>query len=132
MVEPGYLLGPQGDEILIDTCTDVDLSRRGSTVTPPASASIRSIHGARPCGSIDGSAKHLLIAAAYAECPTRPVRVQPAGCTPDEAEYSRLRDGFILRVLTSLPDSYADMAPSVDPRLCPVGGHPPPLPRLRE
>ena len=29
VVEPGYLLGPQGDEILIDICIDVDLSRQG-------------------------------------------------------------------------------------------------------
>src|SRR4051794_5072174 len=28
-IDPGYLLGPQGDDILIDDCVTVDLSRQG-------------------------------------------------------------------------------------------------------
>ena len=124
VVEPGYLLGPQGDEILIDACVEVDLSVQGldgnaaSPCVDPVDPWCASVRVDRRVG------QRLFIAAAYAECPSRPVRVQPAGCGCDDAgcEYSRLRDGYVLRVLTSLPDSYAQMKPPVKPWLCPPGG----------
>jgi hypothetical protein len=124
VVEPGYLLGPQGDEILIDDCTEVDLSRQGldgnaaSPCVDPIDPWCSSVRVDRRVG------QRLFVAAAYAECPSRPVRVQPAGCGCDDAgcEYSRTRDGFMLRVLTALPDSYARMKPPVRPYVCPPGG----------
>jgi hypothetical protein len=124
VVEPAYLLSPQGDEILIDDCVKVDLSRQGLD----GNAASPCVEPVDPwCSSVRVDLRigqRLFIAAAYSECLTRPVRVQPAGCRCDDAscEYSRLRDGYVIRVLTSLPDSYAQMKPPVDPRLCLPGG----------
>ncbi len=124
VVEPGYLLGPQGDEILIDQCVQLDLSQQGldgnsaSSCVPPIDPWCSTTRVDLRIG------QQLFIAAAYNECLSRPVRVQPAGCGCDDAscEYSRLRDGYVISVLSSLPDSYSQMPPPVNPRLCPKGG----------
>ena len=124
VVEPGYLLGPQGDEILIDSCVQVDLSQQGldGNATSPCVTPVDPWCATTRVDLRIG--QQLFIAAAYAECLSRPVRVQPAGCGCDDAgcEYSRLRDGFVIRVLSSLPDSYAPMQPPVNPRMCIDGG----------
>ncbi len=126
VVEPGYILGPQGDEILIDTCVQVDLSQQGldgnaaSPCVPPVDPWCASTRVDLRIG------QQLFIAVAYAECLSRPVRIQPTGCGCEDAgcEYSRIRDGYVIRVLNSLPDSYANLyaQPPVNPRLCPPGG----------
>jgi hypothetical protein len=125
-IDPGYILGPQGDEILIDQVVTVDVSRRGldgnavtswNAAEDPWCTTVRVNPDIPQC---------LYIAVAYAECPTRPVRVQPAGCSCDGSacEYSRIRDGFVVRVLTQdeLPAFYSDMRPPVSPFLCPPTG----------
>ena len=55
----------------------------------------------------------IYLAVRYAECSTRPVRVPAGGCGCDlsECEYSRVRDGYAVRVLTQLPSSYANLRP---------------------
>ncbi len=123
-VEPGYVLGPQGDEILIDQEISVDLSQQGldgnavpcGEAADPWCASVR----------VDRKAGDTLyLAVAYAECYARPVRVQAAGCGCDgsDCEYSRVRDGFVLRALTQLPASYTNMqAPGDNPIACPQDG----------
>lgn len=124
VVEPGYVLGPQGDEILVDEPISVDLSRQGMDG-----------NAAMPCGDtldpwcsnvrVDRRAgETIYIAVAYAECPTRPVRVQPAGCGCDGGgcEYSRIRDSFVVRALSELPAGYANFQPPGDPFPCPIDG----------
>ena len=97
VVEPGYLLGPQGDEILIDSCVQVDLSRQGldgnaaSPCVPPVDPWCASTRVDLRIG------QQLFIAAAYAECLSRPVRVQPAGCGCDDAELRVFPDPRRLR-----------------------------------
>lgn len=102
---PGYAVGPQGDEICIDRCIDVDLK----TGAPEQPCSVR-----WPCPPLgeppvvkDGSAT-VYIAVRYAECFSRPVKVHPAGCGCDETgcEYSRVRDSYEIKVLWQLPDSH--------------------------
>ncbi len=123
-VEPGYVLGPQGDEILVDTCVDVDISRQaldGNAASSCADAVDPWCSGVR----VDRRAgDRLYVAVAYAECPSRPVRVQPAGCGCDggACEYSRVREGYVVRVLDRLPESYAHMSPPHSPLTCPKGG----------
>jgi hypothetical protein len=60
----------------------------------------------------------------------RPVRVQAAGCGCDGSacEYSRIRDSYVVRVLTTLPDSYRNMQAPVSPFDCPPAGEVRPCP----
>lgn len=102
---PGYAVGPQGDEIFIDRCIDVDL-KTGASEQP---CSVR--WPCPPIGEVpavrDGRAT-VYIAVRYAECFSRPVKVHPAGCGCDESgcEYSRVRDSYEIKVLWQLPDSH--------------------------
>lgn len=103
---PGYVVGPEGDEILIDRCVDVDLLL-GATPEP---CTVR--WPCPPVGEMPGTdrdkPRRAYIAVRYAECFSRPVKVHPAGCGCDETgcEYSRVRDAFEIKVLWSLPESH--------------------------
>ncbi|MBE2222367.1 MAG: hypothetical protein IAF02_12540 [Anaerolineae bacterium] len=116
VIEPGYILGPFGDEIMIDQEVKVDLCREsldGNAVSPcgdlldPWCSDVRVN---RRAGQV------LYVAVKYAECQSRPVRVQAngCGCNEQECEYSRIRDSFAVKVLTSLPSTYADPMPQPD------------------
>jgi len=131
-IDAGYVLGPRGDEIAIDTSFNVDLSQQdlaGNVALPcadpldPWCGSVRAVPPLR---------QTLYLAVAYAESETRAVRVQTAGCGCDggQCEFSRTRDGFVVRLLSALPASYAPMAPRLTGTDCPGGGvRPcPPLP----
>lgn len=102
---PGYLVGPQGDEILIDRCVDVDLKLGAE----PEPCTVR--WPCPPVGEMPGHNERnrkAYIAVRYAECHSRPVKVHPAGCGCDETgcEYSRIRESFEIKVLWSLPESH--------------------------
>lgn len=116
VIQKGYLLGPYGDEIVLDreicfdlrtrcfesssgdACTDIaDPLCPDQTITPQRAA------------------KPFYIAVRYKELPSRPVRVQPAGCGCDESqcEYSRWQDGYEICVLDNCPGSH-EKPPSLD------------------
>ena len=102
---PGYAVGPQGDEILIDCCVEVEL-KTGAEQQP---CSVR--WPCPPLGDVPATREGrttVYIAVRYAECFTRPVRVHPAGCGCDETgcDYSRVRDSFEIKVLWNLPESH--------------------------
>jgi hypothetical protein len=111
-VEPGYVLGPHGDEIVIGDRVEVDVCRED-------------LDGFAVCGDADRWCTDvradrtpdapLYLAVRYCERPTRPVRVMSCGCGCDdtECEYSRTRDGYVIKVLTELPDGYT--TPMVPP-----------------
>lgn len=116
IVEAGYLLGPYGDEIVLDSEVTVDLCREGldgNAVSPcgdlldPWCSDVRV--GRQP-------AQPLYLAVRYAECQARPVRTQSngCGCSEAECEYSRTRDSYAIKVLTTLPSTYADPMPQPD------------------
>jgi len=104
-VKPGYVLGPYGDEIVIDGEVTFDVCSQGPSLDP--------------CGGIDPwctdvrarrrEGQTLYLAIRATECDTRPVRVTACGCGCDDAEceYSRTRDSFELAALTELPDTYS-------------------------
>jgi hypothetical protein len=110
VVEPGYILGPYGDEIIIDQEVTVDLCREGldgNAVSPCANDLdpwCNDIRVNRQPG------QPLYVAVRYAECQSRPVRVHTngCGCNEGECEYSRIRDSYAVKVLTSLPESYSE------------------------
>jgi hypothetical protein len=111
-VQPGYVLGPQGDEIVVDGPLVVDLRREGLDGNVAGSCAEQSDPWCSGVQVARGLGAPLYLAVAYAECPSRPVRLQPAGCGCEDGqcEYSRIRDGFALRVLDALPASHAGLA----------------------
>jgi hypothetical protein len=102
-VTAGYILGPYGDEILIDREQIVDLRTCGHSGAAGE-------HGEPPdpwCADVYVKREPgpLYVAVRYTEMKSRPVRVQPAGCGCDDTqcEYSRCRDGYEICVLTDCP-----------------------------
>jgi hypothetical protein len=103
-VEKGYVLGPYGDEIIVDCGRTVDLRTSG----------VSGVTG-EPCIDVPDpwctqvfvtpTVTTLYIAVKYKQCMTRPVRVQPIGCGCDDTacEYSRWRDGYDIGVLQDCP-----------------------------
>jgi len=104
---PGYAVSPQGDEICIDQCIDVDL--KVGAEAQPCSVQWPCPPLGEPPVVRDGFAI-VYIAVRYAECFTRPVRLHPVGCGCDETgcEYSRIRESFEIKVLWHLPESHTN------------------------
>jgi hypothetical protein len=108
-VNVGYLLGPYGDEILIDEVVTVDLSARnadgdatnGCVPPDPWCAEVKVAPTAN---------QPVYLAIAYAEFPCSPVQVATSGCgcgcEETACEYSRLRDSYRIRILDTLPETY--------------------------
>ena len=117
LVEPGYLLGPYGDDIVIGGAVTVDLRNAGvegsSGETPEQSAA--DPWCSRVCPPREPGP--LYVAVRYRECKTRPVRVQPAGCgcEGEQCEYSRLRDGYEIGILDHCPASHQGDPPPFRP-----------------
>ena len=104
---PGYVVAPQGDDILINDCITFDL-QKGLPGCDPCSVTY-------PCPPQPANGRRnewtrAYLCIRYVECLTRPVRVHPAGCGCDEmdCEYSRIRESFELKLLWSLPESHVD------------------------
>jgi len=110
-VHPGYILGPYGDEIVIDRERVVDLRTEGliSVCGEPggemADPWCSDVFIRRQEGSGDIT---LYVAVKYNEVPTRPVRVQPAscGCGDTQCEFSRFCDGYEIGMLNDCPESH--------------------------
>src|SRR6476659_9760652 len=107
LVEPGYVLGPYGDEIVVDCPATFDLRSfgyEGGACPPPADPWCSEIRVERRPDQI------LYLAIRYDECLTRPVRTLAGcgcGCDDAECEYSRIRESFVLTALDALPPPYA-------------------------
>lgn len=111
-ISPGYVLDCDGNEILIPETVTYDLRRealngknvRGGYEDDPWCSDVPVD---RPIGET------VYLAVCYDECETRPVRIHPAGCGCDDAgcENSRIRETFVVKVLTRLPEAYRDMDP---------------------
>jgi hypothetical protein len=117
-VQPGYVLGPYGDEIVIGAGCEVSL--QGNVVgggDDPDDPWCTDVYVAQPDGP-------RYVAVRYREIKVRPVRAQPAGCGCDETscEYSRFRDGYEFGVLDACPPSHR---PSVTTDGNGVKGNPP-------
>jgi hypothetical protein len=108
VVETGYVLGPFGDEIVIADEVPIDICAEDLDGNATSGCGGGGDPWCRDVRVDRRSDQDLYIAIRYDECESRPIRVDPAGCGcgDDACEYSRIRDGFALRVLTELPDSY--------------------------
>jgi hypothetical protein len=107
-VGAGYVLGPYGDEILIDCCRTVDLRTPGTTVQSGDPCPQPPDPWCSPIFRPPTASGPLYVAVRYKQLQARPVRVQPVGCGCDDGrcESSRWRDGFDIGVLTSCPDDH--------------------------
>jgi hypothetical protein len=112
-VNAGYVLGPLGDEIVVDEMVTVDLTRQnldGDALNGcvPADPWCADVKVARPSG------KPFYLAIGYAEYACRPVATTTSGCgcgcEEGACEYSRWRDSYRIRVLDELPDPYRAVA----------------------
>ena len=107
IVHPGYILGPYGDEIVIerDICFDVR-TRCFSATSGDACDEV--VDPLCPDRTLDPrrAGQPYYIAVRYKEIPSRPVRVQPVGCGCDDShcEFSRWRDGYEICVLDRCPE----------------------------
>lgn len=108
IVEPGYILGPYGDEIVIDREFTVDICKLGTgeqdgCCESPADPWCSDVRASCPQGRV-------YLAIRYDECVTQPVRHPGGGCgcscDDDSCEYSRIRDSFSVAVLRQLPPPY--------------------------
>ncbi len=106
-VSKAYILGPYGDEILIDAERVVDLRSGGVTSTSgdPAGELLDPWCSPIQTGRLPDT---VWVAVKYKDIMTRPVRAQPAGCGCDsnQCEYSRICDGYEIGVLTECPASH--------------------------
>jgi hypothetical protein len=102
---PGYVITPQGDEILIGCPALFDLATCMVSSDDPCALSV-------PCPPVTSSTPMrslIYLTVCYRDCVTRPVRVVPAGCSCDEAEcdYSRIRDAYEFSCLSQKPAAAA-------------------------
>lgn len=112
-IEPGYILGPYGDEIIIDCARAFDVRTKGVlAATGEACGEVldpwcAEVHTKCPPECV-------YIAVRYQEVRCRPVRVQPIGCGCDDTqcEHSRLRDGYEITALLDRPLSHGG-SPSI-------------------
>jgi len=98
---PGYVVTPQGDEILIGCPALFDLATCMVSSDDPCAFS-------RPCPPVTTTLPQrtkLYLAVCYKECDVRPVRVAPVGCSCDDVacDYSRIRDAYEFACLDSPP-----------------------------
>lgn len=106
VVQTGYILGPYGDEIILDCQRTVDLRTSGvSGVTGDACLDAPDPWCTQVYQTPSSSTNTLYIAVQYKQSMMRPVRVQPAGCgcTDTSCEFSRWHDGYEIGVLSQCP-----------------------------
>jgi len=107
VVHPGYILGPYGDEIVIDRERVFDL-RTAGVIGRPDDPGMEMVDPW--CSQVyrtDPLTGDLYVAVKYKECQARPVRVQPTGCSCDDnsCEYSRLQDGYEISIIDHCPEA---------------------------
>ena len=117
-IEPGYILGPFGDEIMIDQLITIDLTSQNldgdaANGCIPADPWCADVKVSRPAD------QPVYLAIAYAEFACRPVQAATSscgcGCEETACEYSRYRDSYRIRVLGQVPDT--DLAVMSQPPL---------------
>ncbi|MGH7575973.1 MAG: hypothetical protein ACREM1_12725, partial [Longimicrobiales bacterium] len=109
IVEPGYILGPWGDEIVIPDEVTVDVCR-ASRREQVGCCEPDPLDPWCDDGPPDCPRGTMYLAIRYAECKSRPVRALQSGCgcgcDESACEYSRIRDGYAIAVLPELPPTY--------------------------
>jgi len=108
-VAPGYVLGPYGDEILVDEAVTFDVRRVADDVRGGCPQPVDPWCSPVKIDRRDGKPFYLVIR--YDECPARPVQTESGCGCGSECEYSRIVDGFTLGILDELPAAYVAELP---------------------
>jgi hypothetical protein len=116
-LNPGYLIGPYGDEIFITEKINLDLEQRNSEGTLYTTASGTGSDASQSQPLTVGTPYYLCIC--YLECQVSPVMTLSGecGCPQEKCEYACLCDGFEIRLLAD-PPPVIDLDP-----LFPEPGH---------
>ena len=120
VVEPGDVLGPFGDEIVVAAETTYDLRKAWTSASDcpePADPWCTDVR-------IDRQPRQTLyLTIRYDERLTRPVRsLGGCGCDDQSCEYSRIRETFALSALDELPPLYRDANADPAKGLAALGG----------
>jgi hypothetical protein len=104
-IQKGYILGPYGDEIIIDCGRTVDLRSTGVSGVTGEPCVDAPDPWCSQVYTVPSTTNSFYIAVQYRQSMMRPVRVQPVGCGCDDSncEYSRLHDGYQIGVLQTCP-----------------------------
>lgn len=107
VVDAGYVIGPQGDEILVAEPVSFDVCKQGVVEQIGCCPETEDPWCAEPRTRCPEG--RFFLAIRYAECPSRPVKAGGCGCgcDGDGCEYTRIRDSFALKLLTELPQGYS-------------------------
>ncbi len=106
-VQPGYILGPYGDEIVVDCKRTIDVRTQGvSGVSGEPCLDLPDPWCTQVFTAPPTDQTTFYIAVKYVQSMTRPVRVQPVGCgcSDSSCEYSRWHDGYQIGVMDQCPD----------------------------
>ncbi len=122
IVDAGYILGPYGDEIVIESPVTIDICKQGLAERDGCCGEELDPWCAEPQRQCAEGI--LYLAVRYQECQSRPVRSMSAacgcGCDDSACEYSRIRDSYAIKLLRELPPSYSTpMAPPPSDALVP-------------
>jgi hypothetical protein len=111
VVDPGYILGPRGDEIFIPEPVPFDVCKQGVIEQIGCCPETEDPWCAEPRTRCPEGRFYLAVR--YAECPSRPVKAGGCGCgcDGDGCEYTRVRDSFALKLLSELPQGYSTPMP---------------------
>jgi hypothetical protein len=106
-VTPGYILGPHGDEILIQKDATIDLRTLSSGGGPECDGGENLDPWCAPI-SMKPDNSPVYLAVRFEENMSRPVRVQPGGCGCDDSgcEYSRWTDGYRFGLVSECPTTH--------------------------
>jgi hypothetical protein len=104
-VEPGYALDRYGEEIVVADAVIVDLLSEDDDGNAVAPCPQPDDHERKRVRKRRSPERPLYLAIRYAECASRPV---PVG---ESVEYSRTRESFAIKLLTTLPASYRRRRP---------------------
>ncbi|MEO5817972.1 MAG: hypothetical protein ABIT20_22075 [Gemmatimonadaceae bacterium] len=107
IIEPGYIMGPFGDEIVIDHDTVIDICKLGTGEQDGCCGDELDPW----CSDTKGKCARgtLYLAVKYSECKSRPVRGGGGcgcGCDEGDCEFSRIRDSYTIKLLRDLPAGY--------------------------
>lgn len=120
LIEPGYILGPYGDEILIEREICFDL--RTKCLTVASGGGCDDMPAVNGCGGKSAlKTGKWFVAVRYKEFQAGPVRVYQSGCgcSDKQCEYSRYRDGYEICLLPRCPGSHSQTPTKPDHKTCP-------------